>query len=80
MCSVLTSVVLCATFAAWALQAYDFLVLEQDLEGKRNLSRVLYFNVVRAGAVNAFHPVRGDMFIDRGTEPFRLRSEERNSS
>jgi hypothetical protein len=26
------------------------------------------------------HPVRGDMFIDRGARPLRLRSKERNGS
>ena len=51
------------------LQAHDFLLFEQDLGGKRNLSMACYFNVVCSGAVNRFHPVRGDMFIDRGARP-----------
>ena len=56
------------------------MLFEQALDESAIVPGVFHFNVVRSEGVNGFHPVRGDMFIDRGAKTLRLRSEERNGS
>jgi hypothetical protein len=63
--------ILCGDFEYWS---------EREIPGKRNYMVERSGTTTKVRVQSDFHPVRGEMFIERAAMILRLRSKERSGS